>query len=119
MKILRPTDFSDCVAVSRAALTVVVAIAIWSVAASSNAQDHVQRGRQVFMSSGCYGCHIVGKMGTPIGPELSGVGAKYSRAYFERWLRDPSAQRPNAHMPTLELSEQQVTALAAFLSSLR
>ena len=41
------------------------------------------------------------------------------RAGDERWLRDPSAQRPNARMPTLELSEQQVKAVAAFLASLR
>jgi mono/diheme cytochrome c family protein len=71
------------------------------------------------MDNGCYGCHTVGKMGTPIGPDLSKVGSKYSRTYLEHWLRDPSSQRPNAHMPTLELSPQQVTALAAYLSSLR
>ena len=71
------------------------------------------------MDSGCYGCHVVGKVGTLIGPNLSNVGAKYSRSYLERWLRDPSAQRPNAHMPTLELNEQQVKAVAAFLASLR
>jgi cbb3-type cytochrome oxidase cytochrome c subunit len=58
-------------------------------------------------------------MGTPIGPDLSKVGSKYSRDYIERWIRDPSAQRPSAHMPALELSPQQVKDLAAFLSSLR
>lgn len=63
-------------------------------------------------------CHVVGKMGTPIVPDLSHVGARYSRTYLERWLKDPSAQRPNTHMPTLELSEQQAKALAAFMSSL-
>jgi cbb3-type cytochrome oxidase cytochrome c subunit len=62
---------------------------------------------------------MVGKMGTPIGPDLSRIGSKYSRAYIERWLRDPAAQRPNAHMPALELTEDQVKALAAFLASLR
>ena len=104
---------------SRTALALALALAVGSVASSSGAQDPVARGKQAFMDSGCYGCHLVGRMGTPIGPELSRVGAKYSRAYFERWLRDPSAQRPNAHMPTLELTEEQVKALAAFLSSLR
>jgi cbb3-type cytochrome oxidase cytochrome c subunit len=87
--------------------------------ASSVAQEPADEGRRYFMSNGCYGCHTVGVVGTPIGPDLSHVGAKYSRAYIERWLRDPSAVRPNAHMPKLELSEPQVTALAAFLSSLR
>ena len=90
-----------------------------ALALSSGAQTPTELGKQYFMNSGCYGCHTVGKMGTPIGPNLSRVGAKYSRAYIERWLRDPAAQRPNAHMPALELTEDQVEALAAFLVSLR
>jgi len=97
-----------------AALFVVAALAV-----AAYAQDPVEQGRRYFMDSGCYGCHTVGKMGTPIGPDLSKVGTKYSHVYIERWLRDPSAQRPSAHMPALELTEQQVKSLAAFLSSLR
>ncbi len=104
---------------SRAALTLALAIALAALTAPARAQDTADPGKGYFMSNGCYGCHTVGKMGTPIGPDLSKVGAKYSRQYLERWLRDPSAQRPNAHMPTLELSEQQVKDLATFLSSLR
>ena len=96
-----------------------LAVTVVALVASSGAQEPIEEGKRYFMDSGCYGCHVVGKMGTPIGTELTHVGAKYSRAYLERWLRDPSAQRPSAHMPTLELSEEQVKALAAFLSSLR
>jgi cytochrome c oxidase subunit II len=90
-----------------------------SLIGTSGAQEPAEQGKQYFMSNGCYGCHTVGRMGTPIGPDLSHVGSKYSVAYFQRWLRDPASQRPSAHMPALELSEAQVTALAAYLSSLR
>jgi mono/diheme cytochrome c family protein len=76
-------------------------------------------GERLFRVQGCYGCHLVGKFGTPIGPNLSHVGGKYSKAYLTRWLRDPESQRPNAHMPKLELDPAQVEALAAFLSSLQ
>ena len=79
----------------------------------------VEQGGRVFIDSGCYGCHTVGKRGTPIGPDLSHLGSKYPADYVERWLRDPLAVRPNAHMPQLELHEGQVLALAAYLSSLR
>jgi len=103
----------------RAALAFVLITAAAALATSVSARESVDQGRKYFVDSGCYGCHLVGKTGTPIGPNLSNVGAKYSRSYLERWLRDPSSQRPNAHMPTLELSEQQVKDLAAFLSSLR
>ena len=101
----------------RPALALALAITIAAFASPSPAQDGVEAGKGYFMDSGCYGCHVVGKMGTPIGPDLSRVGTKYSRTYLELWLRDPSAQRPNAHMPRLELSEQQTKALADFFRS--
>src|SRR5262245_36720156 len=103
----------------RTGLALALVVTISAFATASYAQGGVEAGKRYFMDSGCYGCHVVGKMGTPIGPDLSRVGAKYSRAYLERWLKDPSAQRPSAHMPRLELSEQQTKALADFLSSLR
>jgi cytochrome c553 len=103
----------------RRALPLALVVAVAALVASSGAQEPTDQGRRYFMDIGCYGCHTIGQMGTPIGPDLSRVGAKYSRAYLERWLRDPSAQRPSAHMPALELSEQQVKAVAAFLASLR
>jgi mono/diheme cytochrome c family protein len=81
--------------------------------------DDREQGQKLFFDSGCYGCHMVGKTGTPIGPDLSRVGAKYSREDLIRWLTDPSAQKPTAHMPKLELTEAQIRALAAYLASLR
>lgn len=79
----------------------------------------VAEGRKLFIESGCHGCHTVGAMGTPIGPDLAHLGGKYPPDYLRRWLRDPAEQRPRAHMPKLELSEDQVQSLAAYLSSLR
>ncbi len=83
-----------------------------------SAYERVTLGQRMFMEQGCYGCHTVKKLGTPIGPDLSHVGAKYSEAYFKNWLRDPAQQRPAAHMPALELTEPQIASLAAFLASL-
>jgi cytochrome c553 len=103
----------------RPAIPLSLVVVLAALVASSVAQEPTDLGKRYFMDSGCYGCHTVGKVGTPIGPDLSRVGSKYSRAYLEQWLRDPSVQRPSAHMPKLELSEGQVKALAAFLSSLQ
>ena len=77
----------------------------------------VQQGQRAFTTQGCYGCHTIGKMGTPIAPDLSHVGAKYRPGYLARWLRDPSDLRPSTHMPALELSADDIRALAAFLSA--
>jgi mono/diheme cytochrome c family protein len=81
-------------------------------------EDRSAEGRRMFFAQGCYGCHMVTKFGTPIGPDLSHVGAKYSEAALKTWLRDPALHRPTAHMPQLELTEAQIAALASFLKTL-
>jgi len=102
---------------------IVIAVALLAVAglaaAQSPSDSAIERGQAAFKNNGCYGCHIIGKFGTPIGPDLSHVGQKYQPDYLTRWLRDPAAQRPSAHMPALELTETDVRALAAYLGSLR
>ena len=102
---------------------IVIAAALLATAGIAMAQSPsspvVERGQAAFQNNGCYGCHMIGKAGTPIGPDLSQVGGKYAQDYLTRWLRDPALQRPSAHMPTLELSEDDVKALAAYLGSLR
>lgn len=78
------------------------------------------RGERFFMEQGCYGCHTVGKVGTQgIAADLSRIGAKHDRAYLTRWLQDPSSQKPTAHMPKIQLSADEASALAEYLSSLQ
>jgi cytochrome c oxidase subunit 2 len=77
------------------------------------------RGERVFVTQGCYGCHLVGRFGTPIGPDLSHIGAKYPVSYLRSWVRDPESVRPTAHMPKLELNPEEVQGLAAYLASLK
>ena len=92
------------------------------LAACAQAQDGgalVNQGRMVFRDQGCYGCHTAEGMGTPIATDLSRIGAKHDEAYLARWLRDPSLQRPTAHMPKIDLTQAEVRALAAYLGSLR
>jgi cytochrome c1 len=61
----------------------------------------------------------LGKAGTPIALDLSRIGKRYSESDLTKWLRDPSAQRPSAHMPKIQRTEPEVRALAAYLASLR
>ena len=85
------------------------------------AQDRaalVARGRALVAEQRCLDCHTTGVAGTPIGPDLSRVAAKYREADLARWLRDPAAQQPTRHMPNLGLSEADAQALAAYLASL-
>ena len=97
---------------------VLVAGALGAQERAGSAQERIARGQRMFMEQGCHGCHTIGKVGTPIGPDLSHLRAKRSEAELKAWLRDPAMQRPAAHMPKLELTEEQIGALAAFLASL-
>jgi cbb3-type cytochrome oxidase cytochrome c subunit len=104
-----------------AAGVVGLAVVLWFGGAATQEQkknEAAGAGERVFVVQGCYGCHLVGKFGTPIGPDLSHIGARYSEAYLARWLQDPEVQRPTAHMPKLELTAEEVRTLAAYLSGL-
>jgi mono/diheme cytochrome c family protein len=101
------------------AVLVVSVVLLASCAQAQDGRALVGQGRMVFRDQGCYGCHMAEGMGTPIGPDLSRIGAKRNEADLTRWLRDPAEQRPTAHMPKLQLTEVEVHALAAYLGSLR
>lgn len=95
------------------------ALALTTSAAGQPGGDKSEPGRALFFSQGCYGCHRLGAAGTPIAYDLSHIGRKYTEAELRAWLRDPKQQKPNAHMPRLALTEEEIRALARYLSSLR
>lgn len=100
---------------------IVLGVLALGAVAPAAAQDPalVEQGQKAFMFQGCYGCHTINGMGTEIGPDLSRVGARHTSEYLTRWLRDPTSQKPTAHMPKLDLTREEIQALAAFLSSHR
>jgi mono/diheme cytochrome c family protein len=103
-----------------ASLVLLLAVLVaFTLGLAEDAETLGKRGKQLFTQQGCYGCHMIEKYGTPIATDLSHIGAKYDRAYLLRWLRDPSAEKPTAHMPKIALSDAEAQALAAYLASLR
>ncbi|HEV8585853.1 MAG TPA: cytochrome c [Methylomirabilota bacterium] len=100
---------------------IVLASLLVLAAAPAAGQDVrlVEAGAHVFAKQGCYGCHTIGKTGTVFAGDLSHVGARSSPDDLSRWLRDPAAVRPSAHMAALELSDDDIRALAAFLGAQR
>jgi cytochrome c oxidase subunit 2 len=99
-----------------------VAAALALMATVAFGQDRsalVSHGKHLFTEQGCYGCHTVGKTGTPIANDLSQAGSKYPESYLRQWLRDPQQQKPRAHMPKIQMTEADARALAAYLASLK
>lgn len=90
-----------------------------AVAFGQDAAALVSQGKRLFTEQGCYGCHAIGKAGTPIANDLTRVGSKYPESYLRGWLREPQEQKPGAHMPKIQMSEADARALAAYLASLK
>jgi putative heme-binding domain-containing protein len=76
---------------------------IWQVAAFVRTLGHAeesklpgdpQRGRRIYATKGCAGCHTVGGHGGGIGPDLSDVGARQNAAEVRTSVLDPDAVVP-------------------------
>lgn len=101
----------------RAAVALVMLIAA-PVASGQDPRALVEEGGAAFTRVGI-NCHTVRGVGTVMAPDLSRIGAKHDITYLERWLRDPREVHPSGHMPALELTEDDIRALAAYLAAQR
>ncbi|MDQ3396998.1 MAG: cytochrome c oxidase subunit II [Deinococcota bacterium] len=89
----------------------------------------VEQGSQLFLQRGCVQCHAIAGTAAQavIGPDLTNFGQRTTLAAgivantpenLAAWLRDPQAVKPDNHMPNLQLSEDDIRALVAYLRSL-
>ena len=88
-----------------------------------------ERGRQVFGRGACIGCHtIAGVSRGTIGPDLTHLGSRATIAgalfpntaeYLRRWIADAPSLKPGALMPPQGIADDDLTALVAYLQSLR
>lgn len=78
----------------------------------------VTKGRELFFSSNCYGCHrIEGLSDGTIGPDLSDVGKKWKLDYLWGRIADPKFILATSIMPKFNLKDEDVKALVVFLKS--
>ena len=88
------------------------------------------RGEAAFVRSSCAGCHTI--RGTDahgiLGPDLSdfagrsSIGAKTvpnDRGHLEGWIADPQSIKPGVLMPPSSLEPDELTAIVAYLESLK
>jgi mono/diheme cytochrome c family protein len=79
-----------------------------------------KRGKQLFDTLGCMGCHKVNGQGGSVGPDLSNEGDKgRSDAWLVKQIRNPRSNDPQTVMPAYDyLSDEKVADLASYLQSL-
>jgi cytochrome c oxidase subunit 2 len=87
-------------------------------------------GGQIFMQMSCVNCHAINGTASRarVGPDLTHLAGRRQIGAglldntpdnLRLWLRNPQAVKPGVEMPNFEFTEDQVTALAAYLETLR
>jgi mono/diheme cytochrome c family protein len=94
----------------------------------------LDRGRELLATLNCIGCHRMQGIERPVmlGPNLTNIGTKVSRAWIYKWLKDPRVitasdgsilvngyeNEDEPRMPKFRLSEKELRALSGYLSTL-
>jgi cytochrome c oxidase subunit 2 len=91
--------------------------------------DSVAQGRHIFESTACVNCHTIA--GTDargkFGPDLTHLMTRTTLASgaaantpenLRIWIKDPDAVKPGCLMPAMQMSEQEVDAVTAYLMTL-
>ena len=96
----------------------------------------LNQGRQLLVTLNCAGCHrLQGIERTEmLGPDLTSIGTKVSRQWIYKWLKEPrtftdsngtvtvngyDSEGTPPRMPQFRLTEPELLALSAYLSTLR
>jgi ubiquinol-cytochrome c reductase cytochrome b subunit len=85
---------------------------------SGPADPLVAKGKGIFDSQGCSGCHGDSGAGTAAAPGLVGLTSKYPAAQLANLLQHPDAQMVAGNMPAFNLSAPDMSALFSYLDSL-
>ena len=94
----------------------------------------LDQGRQLLARLDCAGCHKIPGIDRPamLGPDLTDIGTKVSRAWLYKWLKEPrtitdangnltvdGVDVGEPQMPTFRLADPELRDLSAYLSTRR
>ena len=89
-----------------------------ATALSGPANPLVAHGRGIFEAHGCEGCHGPGGAGTSMAPALVGITSKFPGDQLVTLLHHPNAAMIAGHMPAVDASPADMSALLAYLAAL-
>ena len=76
------------------------------------------KGARVFREMKCFYCHTInGNGGGQVGPDLANVTRRVDDVWLARHFRNPQAGTPGSAMPKLNLMDDEITALIAYLKT--
>ena len=77
------------------------------------------QGKAIYEGQSCNACHGDGGVGTAAGAKLTGVGAKFPPDKLTRLLKQPTDKMTAGGMTPVEISDQELKALIAYLNTLK
>jgi ubiquinol-cytochrome c reductase cytochrome b subunit len=78
----------------------------------------VSHGKGIFEAHGCSGCHGATGAGTTAAPTLVGITTKFPQVQLIGLLHDPTAKMRAGHMPAVDISAEDMSALLSYLAVL-
>jgi ubiquinol-cytochrome c reductase cytochrome b subunit len=75
-------------------------------------------GIAYFRQENCVACHALDGKGGKVGPDLTQASIHKDAAWMIQHFKRPSSMMPGTSMPPIQLSDEQLSALAAFLLKL-
>jgi cytochrome c6 len=70
----------------------------------------------------CKSCHSIGGAGGPMakmGGPLDDAGSKHDAAWLEAYFKDPKSKKPDAKMPKVSLTDDEMSAVVAYMQTLK
>ena len=88
----------------------------------------IEAGARIFQERTCVNCHMIGTTGVAVGPDLTHVASRETLGAgiientpenLAKWIADPQDIKPGSYMPDLQLSEEEVRDLVAYMETLK
>ncbi len=81
-----------------------------------NLTEEVARGKHIWETNNCVGCHSLLGEGAYFAPELGNVYARRGEAFIKVWMQAMPTNAPGRRqMPQFNLTDEQLDDLVAFL----
>lgn len=84
-----------------------------------NNDEQITSGKKVYEKYGCRACHSLGGENGRIGPALDRAGFMSNADWLYRWVKDTQALDRRTKMPTLGLTDEEASAIVAYMKSLK
>ena len=83
-----------------------------------NTPSKLTEGAQIYLASGCGGCHKLNGVGGDAGPSLNGISQRRSQDWVKRHFLSPNTLSPGSIMPPYQFSSEEQAALISYLFAL-